>query len=67
MTGFLQVNERNTDDFEYGINMTLEYIDNWSLYLIIKILIKTFSQLLIKEILAHNLNAICKKLLMFRI
>ena len=23
MTGLLQVNERNTDDFEYGINMTL--------------------------------------------
>jgi lipopolysaccharide/colanic/teichoic acid biosynthesis glycosyltransferase len=41
MTGLLQINERNTDDFEIWYKYDIEYIDNWSLYLDIKILFKT--------------------------
>lgn len=43
MTGLLQINERNTDDFEIWYRYDIEYIENWSLYLDFKILIKTFS------------------------
>jgi lipopolysaccharide/colanic/teichoic acid biosynthesis glycosyltransferase len=43
MTGLLQINERNTDDFEIWYKYDIEYIENWSLYLDFKILFKTFS------------------------
>lgn len=43
MTGLLQINERNTDDFEIWYRYDIEYIENWTLYLDFKILIKTFS------------------------
>jgi lipopolysaccharide/colanic/teichoic acid biosynthesis glycosyltransferase len=43
MTGLLQINERNTDDFEIWYKYDIEYIENWTLYLDFKILIKTFS------------------------
>ena len=33
MTGLLQVNERNTDDFSIWYKYDLEYIENWNLYL----------------------------------
>ena len=49
MTGLLQVNERNTDDFEIWYKYDIEYIDNWSLYLDIKILLKTFSAVINKR------------------
>ena len=49
MTGLLQVNERNTDDFEIWYKYDIEYIDNWSLYLDIKILLKTFSAVVNKR------------------
>jgi lipopolysaccharide/colanic/teichoic acid biosynthesis glycosyltransferase len=49
MTGLLQVNERNTDDFEVWYKYDIEYIDNWSLYLDIKILLKTFSAVIKKR------------------
>ncbi len=42
MTGLLQINERNTDDFEVWYKYDIEYIENWNLYLDIKILFKTF-------------------------
>ena len=42
MTGLLQINERNTDDFKIWYKYDIEYIENWSLYLDIKILLKTF-------------------------
>ncbi len=45
MTGLLQINERNTDDFEVWYKYDIEYIENWNLYLDIKILFKTFSAL----------------------
>lgn len=42
MTGLLQINERNTSDFEIWYKYDIEYIENWSLLLDFKILIKTF-------------------------
>ena len=43
MTGLLQINERNTDDFSVWYKYDIEYIENWNLYLDIKILLKTFN------------------------
>ncbi len=45
MTGLLQINERNTDDFSVWYKYDIEYIENWNLYLDIKILLKTFNAL----------------------
>ena len=45
MTGLLQINERNTDDFDIWYKYDIEYIENWNLYLDIKILFKTFGAL----------------------
>ena len=41
ITGLLQINERNTSDFETWYKYDIEYIENWSLYLDLKILFKT--------------------------
>ena len=41
ITGLLQINERNTDDFNIWYKYDLEYIENWSLLLDIKIILKT--------------------------
>tara|TARA_Y100000817_G_scaffold314703_1_gene314675 strand:+ start:575 stop:1471 length:897 start_codon:yes stop_codon:yes gene_type:complete len=41
ITGLLQINERNTDEFSIWYKYDMEYIDNWSLLLDIKIILKT--------------------------
>ncbi len=41
ITGLLQINERNTDDFSTWYKYDIEYIENWSLYLDIKIILRT--------------------------
>ena len=41
ITGLLQINERNTSDFEVWYKYDMEYIENWSLYLDLKIILKT--------------------------
>jgi lipopolysaccharide/colanic/teichoic acid biosynthesis glycosyltransferase len=41
MTGLLQVNDRNTNDFKIWYKYDLEYIENWNLRLDVEILIKT--------------------------
>lgn len=41
ITGLLQISERNTDDFETWFKYDLEYIENWSILLDIKIILKT--------------------------
>ena len=41
ITGLLQINERNTSDFQIWYEYDIEYIQNWSLYLDLKILLKT--------------------------
>ena len=46
MTGLLQINDRNTDDFNVWYKHDIEYIENWSLYLDLKILFKTIKYVL---------------------
>ena len=41
ITGLLQINDRNTDDFNIWFKYDLEYIENWTLFLDLKILLKT--------------------------
>ena len=41
ITGLLQINDRNTDDFLIWHKFDVEYIDNWSILLDIKIIFKT--------------------------
>jgi lipopolysaccharide/colanic/teichoic acid biosynthesis glycosyltransferase len=41
MTGLLQINDRNTDDFRIWYKYDLEYIENWNLRLDLEILFKT--------------------------
>ena len=50
MTGLLQINDRNADDFNTWFKYDVEYIENWSLYLDIKILLKTIPSLFKKNI-----------------
>jgi len=41
ITGLLQINERNTKDFETWYRYDIEYIENWSLFLDFEIIFKT--------------------------
>ena len=41
ITGLLQINERNTSEFSTWYRYDIEYIENWSLYLDLKIIFKT--------------------------
>lgn len=41
ITGLLQINERNTPDFSIWYKYDIEYIDNWSIYSDLKIILKT--------------------------
>lgn len=41
ITGLLQINERNTSDFETWYKYDIEYINNWSIYLDLKIIFLT--------------------------
>ena len=50
MTGLLQINERNTDDFETWFKYDVEYVENWNLFLDLKIILLTIPALLRKDI-----------------
>ena len=50
MTGLLQIIDRNADDFETWFRYDVEYIENWSLYLDVKILIKTLPSLFNRKV-----------------
>ena len=41
ITGLLQINDRNASEFETWYKYDIEYIENWSLYLDLKIMFKT--------------------------
>ena len=41
ITGLLKINERNTSEFETWYKYDIEYIENWTLYLDLKIILKT--------------------------
>ena len=40
ITGLLQINERNTDDFNIWYKYDIEYIENWSVLMDLKIILK---------------------------
>ena len=50
ITGLLQINERNTSEFEIWYKYDMEYIENWSLYLDLKIIILTPFSIFSKKI-----------------
>ncbi len=50
ITGLLQINERNTSEFATWYKYDIEYIENWSLLLDIKIILKTPFSLFRKEV-----------------
>jgi len=50
ITGLLQINDRNTKDFETWYKYDIEYIENWSLYLDLKIILKTPFSIFSKKI-----------------
>ena len=50
ITGLLQINERNTSEFETWYKYDIEYIENWSLYLDFQIILKTPFALFSKKI-----------------
>jgi lipopolysaccharide/colanic/teichoic acid biosynthesis glycosyltransferase len=41
ITGLLQINDRNTDDFDIWYKYDIEYIENWSLIGDFEIILKT--------------------------
>lgn len=41
ITGLLQINDRNTPNFETWFEYDIEYIENWSIWLDLKIILKT--------------------------
>jgi lipopolysaccharide/colanic/teichoic acid biosynthesis glycosyltransferase len=51
ITGLLQINDRNTDDFDIWYKYDLEYLENWSIGLDLEIIIKTPFSLFKKNIL----------------
>ena len=50
ITGLLQINERNTSEFEIWYKYDMEYIENWSLYLDLKIILLTPFSMFSKKI-----------------
>ena len=50
ITGLLQVNERNTDDFDVWFKYDLQYLENWSIWLDLEIILKTPFSLFRKDI-----------------
>tara|TARA_B100001996_G_scaffold370715_1_gene345303 strand:- start:903 stop:2369 length:1467 start_codon:yes stop_codon:yes gene_type:complete len=50
ITGLLQINERNTSDFSIWYKYDIQYIENWSLWLDLKIILKTPFALFKKEV-----------------
>ena len=50
ITGLLQINERNTDDFDIWFKYDLQYLENWSIWLDIEIILKTPFSLFKKDI-----------------
>tara|TARA_Y100000741_G_scaffold20785_1_gene15339 strand:- start:62 stop:1405 length:1344 start_codon:yes stop_codon:yes gene_type:complete len=50
ITGLLQINERNTDDFDVWFKYDLQYLENWSIWLDLEIILKTPFSLFKKDI-----------------
>ena len=56
ITGLLQINDRNTSEFETWYKYDIEYIENWSLFLDLKIIAKTPLSLFKKVKKVKNLS-----------
>jgi sugar transferase EpsL len=54
MTGWAQVNGRNAISWEEKFRLDLWYVDNWSLWLDIKILAMTMLHVLCRKGINHN-------------
>ena len=50
ITGLLQINERNTSEFETWYKYDMQYIENWSLFLDLEIIVKTPFSMFSKKI-----------------
>ena len=46
ITGLWQVTLRQDNDFDKWVEKDIEYIDNWSIFLDIKIALKTFKEII---------------------
>ncbi|GAB4528340.1 MAG: sugar transferase [Pleurocapsa sp.] len=57
ITGWAQINGRNSISWEEKFALDLWYIDNWSLWLDLKILVQTFTAILSKKGVDENENA----------
>ena len=44
LTGLLQINERNTSDFDIWYKYDIEYLENWSILLDLKIILELHSR-----------------------
>ena len=53
ITGWAQINGRNTISWEEKFKLDVWYVDNWSLWLDIKILFNTFIKVIKKEGISH--------------
>jgi lipopolysaccharide/colanic/teichoic acid biosynthesis glycosyltransferase len=49
MTGLWQVRARREQDFDRWVEMDLEYIDSWSLWLDLRIILRTIPAVLLRE------------------
>lgn len=54
LTGWAQVNGRNALSWEEKFKLDVWYVNNWSLWLDIKIIIMTFKQIFIREGISHQ-------------
>lgn len=49
MTGLWQVRARREEDFDRWVESDLEYIDSWSLWLDLRIILRTIPAVLMRE------------------
>ena len=57
ITGWAQVNGRNNLSWEIKFELDVWYVDNWSVWLDLKVLLKTISKVLIREGISQPGNA----------
>ena len=61
ITGLAQINGRNTISWEDKFDYDVKYIDNFSLFLDLKIIIKTFSKVFKREDISSKSHATMEK------
>lgn len=58
ITGWAQINGRNAISWKEKFNLDIWYIDNWSLFLDLKIILQTFKKVIVKEGINQDDNII---------